>query len=269
MLLSYLRGRAAWKDVAGGFELDIQKLAMRLHDGAELQPTDFYLRTAKSINGKPATGVVRTNLLQLERIARLASYLPLEAGVRAQLEAYSPRGSVANLNVQWQGTLEKPDNYKIRGKFEDLALNQVGAMPGFSGLSLDVDGSDKSGRMNINSQQLVVDASGVMREPLTFTILTGQAGWRREHNELRITLDNAEVANDDLAGNVHGSYQTQAGTLGVLDLTASLARGDIRQAARYTPLIALNMEGNDWLNGALLAGHTEDLRIRIKGIWFF
>lgn len=265
MLLSYLHGRAAWKDVAGGFELDIQKLAVRLHDGAELQPTDFYLRTAKPINGKPASGVVRTNLLQLERIARLASYLPLEAGVRAQLEAYSPRGRVANLNVQWQGTLEKLDNYKIRGQFEDLALNQAGAMPGFSGLSLDVDGSDKSGRMNINSQQLVVDASGVMREPLTFTVLTGQAGWQREHNELRITLDNAEVVNDDLAGNVHGSYQTQAGTLGVLDLTASLARGDIRQAARYTPLIALDMEGNDWLNGALLAGHTEDLRIRIKG----
>ena len=45
---------------------------------------------------------------------------------------------------------------------------------------------------------------------------------------------------------------------GVLDLTAKLTRGDISRAARYTPLVALHQAGNDWLNGALLAGHTED-----------
>ena len=51
----------------------------------------------------------------------------------------------------------------------------------------------------------------------------------------------------------------------MLDLTGRLTRGDIRRAARYTPLIALDKAGNDWLNGALLAGHTEDFLIRIKG----
>src|SRR5574340_743522 len=265
MLLGYLRGRAAWKEAAGGFELAIKKLAVRLHDGVELPPTDLYLRNTEPFNGKPASGEVRADLLQLEKFATLASYLPLEAGLRDRLEAYSPRGSVVNLNLQWQGPVEKPDTYKIKGQFEDLALRQVGAMPGFSGLSLDVDGSDTSGRLNINSHQLVVDASGVMREALTFTLLTGRANWQREHNEFKITLDNTEVVNDDLAGYVQGSYQTQAGTLGVLDLTATLARGDIRHAACYTPLIALNKAGNDWLHGALLAGHTEDLRIRIRG----
>ncbi|MBI5626795.1 MAG: TIGR02099 family protein [Nitrosomonadales bacterium] len=44
-----------------------------------------------------------------------------------------------------------------------------------------------------------------------------------------------------------------------------MTRGDVKKAARYTPLIALNKAGNDWLNSALLAGHTEDFRIRIKG----
>ncbi len=265
MLLSSLRGRAIWKDVAGGFDVSAKNLAMRFQDGAEMQSSDLFFRIKEAINNQPATGEVRANLLQLEWLTRLVSYLPLEAGLRAQLEAYSPRGKVANLNVKWQGRFEKPDGYKIKGQFEDIALHQVGAMPGFSGLSLDVDGSDTSGRLNINSHQLVVNAPGVMREPLSFAILIGQAGWQRESNELKITLDNVSVVNDDLAGGLYGSYQTQAGTLGVLDLNASLTRGDVRQAARYIPLIALNKEGSDWLNGALLAGHTEDLRIRIKG----
>ena len=265
-----LRGRAAWKEVPGGMEVSTRHLAMRLQNGVELQPTDFYFRTAKVANGESATSEIRANLLQLESLTGLANFLPLEAGLRAKLDAYAPKGRVSNLYAQWQGALEKPEsykilNYKIKGKFENLALRQVGALPGFSGLSMDVDGSDAGGRLNINARHLVMDAPGVMREPLFFAALTGRAGWQRKRGELLINVDNMAVTNDDLAGNLYGSYQTKAGTLGVLDLTVSLTRGNVRRAARYTPLVALNKEGNDWLNGAMLAGHTEDFRVRVKG----
>lgn len=268
MRLLDLRGRAAWKEVAGGMEVSTRHLALRMQNGIELQPTDFYFRTAAK--GQSDASELRANLLQLESLTSLANFLPLEAGLRAKLDAYAPRGRVSNLNAQWQGTLEKPDsykilNYKIKGQFENLALRQAGALPGFSGLSADVDGSDTSGRLNVDSRHLVVDMPGVMREPLFFAALTGQAGWQRKRGELLVSVDNVAVANDDLAGNLYGSYQTKAGTLGVLDLTVSLTRGDVRRAARYTPLIALDMEDNDWLNGAMLAGHTEDFRVRVKG----
>ena len=270
MILLNLRGRAAWKELAGGMEISTRHLALRLQNGIELQPTDFYFRTAKAANRQSTVSEIRANLLQLESLTSLAKFLPLEASLRAKLDAYAPRGKVSNLNAQWQGALGKPDSYgiqsyKIKGKFENLALRQVGALPGFSGLSADVDGSDAGGRLNINSRKLAVDAPGVMREPLYFATLTGQAGWQRKRGELSINVDNVAVANDDLAGNLYGSYQTKAGTLGVLDLTVSLTRGDVRRAARYTPLVALNKEGNDWLNGAMLAGHTGDLRVRVKG----
>ncbi len=265
MVLLDLRGRAAWKDVTGGLEVSTNHLMMRLQNGVELQPTDFYFRAEKPGNGQPAKGEVRASLLQLESLAGLANFLPLEAGLRAKLDAYAPRGKVSGLNAQWHGAIEKPDSYKIRGKFENLAVRKVGEMPGFSGLSVDVDGSDASGSLNIKSHQLSVDASGVMREPLFFTTLTGKAGWRRKSGELSVNVDNIAVVNDDLTGTLHGGYQTQAGTLGVLDLTVNLTRGDVRRAARYTPLIALDKKGSDWLNGAMLAGHTEDFRVRVKG----
>jgi uncharacterized protein (TIGR02099 family) len=265
-----LRGRAAWQEVTGGFEVSTTHLAMRLQNGVEFQPTDFYFRAVNASNkqrvgGQPANGEIRANLLQLESLASLAKFLPMEADLRARLDAYAPRGKVSNLDAQWQGSPKKPDSYKLKGHFENLAVNQVGKMPGFSGLTVDVDGNEASGRLSINSRRLAVDAPGVMREPLSFATLTGQAGWQRERGELSIDVDNLAFANDDLAGSLYGGYHTLAGTFGVLDLTARLTRGDIRRAARYTPLIALNKEGNDWLNGALLAGHTEDFRLRIKG----
>src|ERR1019366_7302094 len=270
MALLELRGRAAWQEVTGGFEVSTTHLAMRLQNGVEFQPTDFYFRAVNASNkqrvgGQPANGQIRANLLQLESLASLAKFLPMETDLRARMDAYAPRGKVSNLDVQWQGSPKKPDSYKLKGHFENLAVNQVGKMPGFSGLTVDVDGNEASGKISINSRRLAVDAPGVMREPLSFATLTGHAGWQRERGELSIRVDNIAVANDDLAGNVYGSYHTLAGTFGVLDLTARLTRGDIRRADRYTPLIALNKEGNDWLNGALLAGHTEDFRLRIKG----
>ena len=260
-----LHGRAAWKRVAGGMEVSTRRLALRLKNGVELQPTDFYFRSTKAVGEQLAGGALRANLLQLESLTGLAMFLPLEAGLRAKLDAYAPRGKVSSLDAQWQGEIEGAEHFKIRGQFENLALRQVGVLPGFSGLSVGVDGSEAGGRLNIDSRRLVVDAPGALREPLLFATLTGQAGWERKGKEWSLKVDNIAVANDDLAGNLYGSYQSKAGTLGMLDLTVNLTRGDVRRAARYTPLAALDKEDNDWLNGAMLAGHTEDFRVRVKG----
>jgi len=260
-----LRGRATWQADEYSLEISTRQFSMRMQNGVRLLPTDFYLFTERDGNGQLTGGELRANQLELETLSGLAKYLPLETGMRTRLDEYAPNGKLSSLYVRWQGVPENPDSYNIKGHFENFGLHQVGKMPGFSGLTMDVDGGDAGGRMSFNSRQLKVDAPDVMREPLTFATLTGQAGWQHKRGEWSVKVDNISVANQDLAGNLYGNYQTIAGTRGVLDLTAKLTRGDIRSAARYTPLFALHRKGNDWLNGALLAGHTEDLRIRIKG----
>ena len=265
MDVHYLRGRAAWKTVADGWEISTKHLAMRLHNGLELKPTDFYFRTLLANKTHPAGGELRANLLQLESLVSLANFLPLDKVLRTQLDAYAPRGQVSDLNIQWHATPDKLLDYKVKGQFDNLAMQQVGTMPGFSGLTVGVDGDELSGHLNINARNLTVNAPGTMREPLLFQTLTGQAGWQREQGELAIRADNFAVANEDLAGNLYGSFHTQANTLGLLDLTISLTRADLKHAARYTPLMALAQKENDWLNEAMLSGHSEDFHLRIKG----
>ena len=258
-----LRGRAAWKDIEGDLEVSTSRLSMRLQNGIALPATDFYLRIAAKAKG--AGGELRANLLQLETLSSLASFVPLDAGLRAQLDAYAPRGRLSGLNLRWQGTLASPTEYRVTGRFDNLAVRRNGSIPGFSGLSFEVDGDEDGGNLNIDSRQLVVDAPDAMPEALSFATLTGQVGWTRKRGETQVNVDNVAVANADLAGNLYGSYRTQKGTLGVLDLTVALTRGDVAKAYRYTPLVALDKEDNDWLKGALQAGHTEDFRVRVKG----
>ena len=265
LVMLQVHGRAAWQEESGGFEVSTRDLALRLQDGLEFQPTDFYLRILNSNDGQRASGEIRANYLQLESLASLSKYMPIQTDLRSKLNAYGPRGKVSKLDAQWQGTPQKPGNFILKGHFDNLAINQVGEMPGISGLTIDLDGSNANGKFIVDSRRLAVDAPGEIREPLSFKTFIGQGGWRREDGELSIYVDNIAVTNDDLAGNLFGNYRTQAGTLGMLDMTAKLTRGDIRRAARYTPLIALAKEGNDWLAGSLLAGSTKDFRIRIKG----
>jgi uncharacterized protein (TIGR02099 family) len=265
MDVHYLRGRIAWKTVANGWEVATKRLSMRLRNGLQVQPTDFYLKTTGAGKTQPATGELHANRLQLESLVSLANFLPLDAALHTRLNEYAPRGQVSDLNVSWRGTPEKLIGYQIKGQFSNLALQQIGSMPGFSGLSAVVDGTEAFGHMYINSRNLTVNAPGVMREPLSFHTLTGQTEWQQEQGELHVRADNIAVANDDLAGNLYGSFHTKTGTLGVLDLTVNLTRGDIKRAARYTPLIALDKKQNDWLNEAMLSGHTEDFHLRIRG----
>ena len=263
MDVQYLHGRANWKTLADGWEMSTSKLSLGLKNGTRLQPTDFYFRTTDKSH--PSKGELRANLLQLESLTSLAGFFPLDAKLRDQLNAYQPRGKVSDLDVQWQIADEKLQNYKIKGQFENLAMKQVGKLPGFSGLTASIDGSDSSGNLSVNARNLTVDAPGIMREALSFGTLTGQANWRREKGEMSISVANISAVNDDLAGNAYGSYRTLAGTRGVIDLTVNLAHGDIRRAARYTPLAALHQKESDWLNSALLSGHTEDFHLRLKG----
>ncbi len=270
MEVNFLHGRAAWKTVKDGWEVSTRHLSMRLRNGIHLQPTDFYFRSLAGNTVHPASGELRANLLQLESLVSLSNFLPLDAAMREQMNVYAPRGRVSNLELQWQGVPNKHaprevPKFTLKGQFDNLALQPVGNLPGFSGLSVAVDGSDKQGNLNIKSQNLTVDARAAMREPLLFDTLTGQVKWQYENGEWAFKLDNVAVANDDLAGNLYGGFQTKTGTLGLLDLTVSLTRGDLRRAARYTPLIALAKKDNDWLNDAMLSGHTEDFHLRLKG----
>lgn len=265
LALRSLHGRAVWRASKDGFELETRQLTLRLQNGVVLPATDFYLRVAGLKPGKPVEGELRANSLRLETLTSLAAYIPMPVTVREQLDGYAPRGTVTGMDVHWQGNGADLPHFRVKAQFRDMAMRQVGKWPGFSGLTGEVDGDQDGGRLRIKSRQLAVDAPGIMREPVHADTLTGEARWQHEGGEFSLKINRLEVENEDLAGTAKVGYRTQKGTPGVLDLTVKLKRGDIRQAARYTPLIALKGKAGDWLHDALLAGKTDNLRIRIQG----
>ncbi|HLP97166.1 MAG TPA: YhdP family protein [Sideroxyarcus sp.] len=263
--LKELRGRIGWHALERGFEVSAGKLALRMRDGFEIKPTDFYLRLLEGEGSQQSSGEIRANALRFGAIVRLTDYLPLSSDIKRRLAEAQPRGSITGLRAQWQGGADDIVRYEIKARFDDLSLQRVGDFPGFSGLSGEVEGDDSGGTLKLNGNKFKLDAPQLFAEPVGFDTLAAQLGWQRNSRGLEIKLSNVELANADLAGTIYGSYQAEAEGPGSVDATVDMSRVAVRRTGRYTPLPAVNKETHDWLQAALLDGQASRFRVRLRG----
>ena len=265
--LRTLHGRVGWQDGEQGMEISTRGLSLRLRNGFELSPTDFYLRYALSLDKGQASGQVRANKLDLLGLSTLSEYLPFNRGFKLKLAAFAPRGILADLSADWdwQGDADKLLRFKLRARFDGMAMRQVGNVPGFSGLSGRIDGSDESGTLSLNSRNLTLDAPGIMQEKLLFDSVSAQVGWTDGGDGLGVTFANVAIANADMNGIMSGTYHTLAGSPGKVDITGHFTHAAVRHVDRYIPINALGKDTHAWLNSGLAGGHSDDVSLRLAG----
>ncbi len=264
--LHSLSGRLGWQALPGGFEFRAQRLGLAAKSGVNLPATDLLVRHVPAQGKKSATGEIRANGLYLEPLVKLADALPLSPEVRGNLAEISPQGSFRDFSVKWSGDWKSPQRYTAKGGFIGLGMKPHGKLPGFSGLSGNLDANEKSGTLALDSHSVRANFPELFREPLEMDALTAQMNWKKQKNSngLDINLTSLSLANRHLAGTLFGSYKMTGGTPGTVDLTGQFTRGDARQVGRYLPLV-IGQSTRDWLNTALLAGQSNDVRLRLKG----
>lgn len=263
--LRELRGRVGWHDLEHGFEITTRRLALQMRDGLKLNPTDFHLRLSGGKNTKQASGEMRANVLELADLGILSSYLPLDDNLKKQIADAAPQGRVTGLNARWQGSVGDIARYQIKARFDGLSLRRVGEMPGFSGLSGEVDGADTSGTFSLDSRNFKLDAPQLFAEPVEFDTFAARLGWYRNSRGLEVKASNIELANADLAGTIYGSYQAGPSSPGYVDATVDMKRVAVQHAGRYTPVSAVNKETRNWLQSALQGGQADSFRARLRG----
>ncbi|MGE5027967.1 MAG: YhdP family protein [Betaproteobacteria bacterium] len=262
--LQTLRGRLGWRELKGGYEFRMQGLSLSAQKGASLPATDLLVRRIRAQGKKPEEVEIRANGLYLEPLVKLADALPLPQAFRSDLTRLSPQGSFHDFSVNWSGDFAAPQRYAVKGRFAGLGMLPQGKLPGFSGLSGDLDASEKGGAMALNSKGARADFPGLFGAPLELDALTARLNWKNREKGLELNLSSLSVANAHLAGTLYGSYQTAENSPGVIDLTGQFSRADARQVGRYIPL-TIGQPTRDWLNAALLAGQSNDVRLRLKG----
>ncbi|MFA7299057.1 MAG: YhdP family protein [Sideroxydans sp.] len=265
LALQEVKGGVGWRQLRNGFEISANEFSLRMRDGFILPPINFLLNlNAKSGYGS-ASGEARVDALNLPDVGRLLDYLPLADRVKQGIADLGLQGSVRNLQASWQGDIDELLRYRVQAQFEQVAMRQFGKLPGFSGLSGRIDGSDSDGILLVDSHNLKVEAPGFLAEPLQFDRLTGQLDWlHNPQHGWNLKLNTMHVANADLAGTIFGSYQLADGP-GVADLTVNLVRASVQHAARYIPQHAFGDATYRWLQTGLQGGQADSFQLRVRG----
>ncbi|MCW5606309.1 MAG: hypothetical protein KIT18_17340, partial [Burkholderiales bacterium] len=262
--LAELSGRISWKQLADGFEFSTARLGLTAQEGLILHPADFMLRVRGGMDPQRMRGEVQANAIELQPLAALADRLPLSTEFRKRLGELAPKGSLYDVAVRWNGDWRQPAQYSARGRFQGLAMSRHGRIPGFSGISGNIDGNEKSGVLHLNTGGATLDMPLVFRDHLEFDAFTAQVAWSRDGDATDLRLNNISFSNGHLAGTLFGSYRAFPDRRGLIDLTGNLTRADARFASRYIPLV-VGKTARDWLDRAFLAGHSNDVALRVKG----
>lgn len=264
--LSNLAGRVGWKKTTNSVEFSTKQLALTTAGNLVLQPMDFLLKAALDAQGQVAAGEIRVNEIDIVPLISLADHLPFDDETRKRLAELAPRGRLFDAQTQWEGALPSPAKYRARARFEDLAMNRFGVIPGLQGISGTVDASEKGGNSQLTAREMKLDMPGVFKEVLPFDTLTAHAAWTRDlkGKGVEIKLSNVSYHNADLAGTLSGSYRTVPDQPGIIDLTGNLMRADARSIMRYLP-INVAKSARPWMENAFIAGTSGDVSFRVKG----
>jgi len=265
LALQRMHGHLGWRQSASGFEVSGERLSLRLRDGFMLHPTTFLFNLSARSGYRSASGEMKVDALDLSDINRLLVYLPVADDIRRKFADLAPQGHVKDLEASWQGDQDKLLRYKVRARFDQIGLRQTGDLPGVSGVSGWVEGSDSDGQLSLDSRNLRVEAPGFLSEPLFFERFYGKLDWQRNSQQgWDLKLNKVLISNADAEGTIHGSYQLNEGA-GIADLTVNLTRVEVKHAARYIPVHAFNEQTYRWLQTGLQGGIADSFMLRVRG----
>ena len=259
-------------------------------DGVQWPPGDLELAWKTGSDGAASGGSFAAGRLDLAVIAQIATRLPLGEALRKLLRESAPQGIASEIKASWDGAVDAPKHYRVAARLSGLALDahpaEAPATPGRPGLrnaSLVLDASDQGGKATLEIRDGGIELPGVFDDAVVpLAELSARLQWRIEARAgaspaLELQIRDARVANADAQGVLNATWRTGVGEgharggrfPGVLDLDATLTRGDALSAARYLPL-GISEGARHYVQRAVQGGNVTSANFRIKGdLWDF
>jgi len=292
LALAQIEGRLAAVRLERGWRLAARQFGFLTGDGIRWPRGDLSFAWRDVSNGVPAGGDFAAQRLDLALMAQVATRVPLGQTVRQLLAELAPQGSARELTAHWQGPLDRPDTYVVRGVLSDLSLaakaqaqaDAVGR-PGLRNATIVLNATEKGGDARLAIARGGIELPGVFAEPLVALDQLGASlQWRIEPSRtagapprIALAVKDVRFANADAQGELSGTWTTGPGEgtarggryPGQLELTGKLTRGVATSVARYLPL-GLPDDTRSYVARAVRAGQVNAMTVRVRGdLWDF
>jgi uncharacterized protein (TIGR02099 family) len=183
--------------------------------------------------------------------------------------AQSVKGHLEWRDIPWAGDLSLMSAGQWQGKlaFENAQLEPHGRIPGFSGLSGQIEGDQRAGQLTLHGERAHVDLPAVFAQSrIALTRMVAALRWNAVPQGMKITLTQAKFSNEDATGEAAGGYVFPAHGegLGSIDLVARLQRAAGSAVWRYIPRV-VSADVSAWLRDAVRAGQAENVVLKLRG----
>lgn len=262
--LEQLTGRLDVQQAPGYFRVHTRKLTLDTRSGIHLSPLDLALEWRGEM-GKPGQGSFSANEFDLQTLAGLAAYLPLDATTRDLLAKYQPKGEVRNAVASWDARGGEWKKYNLKAGFENLGLSAYGVVPGAQGLIGQVEASERGGKLSIEAAKSSIELPAVFAESeIPLSQLLAQVAWKPQDKEVLVEIESLEFKGPHASGYVSGTYQKGEEGPGVIDLKGGISQAQASEVWRYIPKV-VSADVPAWLRQGLRAGTGTDAKLVLKG----
>ena len=251
-----------------------------------LNDADGWLIAANDLRATTPAGEWPLSSLRLEtntdtegRVVMLnarASYLNLADAVtagpwlndqqRGWLTDFDPTGVIRDLEVTLSDLDTEMPRFNVSAELDDVGVAAQGKRPGVRGFSGSLRADSTSGRLEIDTDNLVVTIPGVLGQALGFNTTSGTVIWRRSNNRTTVLSDSIVMRNDffDSETSVELSI-VDGGGAPFVDLESSFSISDIAVAKRYVPFMPKRPRMSQWFQEGPVAGRIESGFARLYG----
>lgn len=270
--LPWVAGRLGATQQDGAQALFTQGLEFEMADGLRWPGGNVRVAHTQARDSKPAQGSVSADRLDLAALSQIATRLPVDAAVRAQLAAYAPQGVVESLEAQWTGPLAQPQDFSAKGRVSGLALaprpQDAAGIPGISGADVAFEVGPQQGKAHVSVRNGVVLTPGVFDDPaIALERLQADVSWKQVQERVQVQVRSLEFANADAQGELEADWQTGQGAdrfPGTLDLRGTLSRAAGNRVYRYIPKV-VDPEVRAYLQASIQAGQASNVKFKVKG----
>ena len=263
LALTRIEGRLGWHDDPTRREVFAHQLAVSGPGELRFDATDFQVTMRYDASG-PIDGNAVFNRLELAPLRQIGAYLPLPTRWRDDLARYAPRGTVDATTVHWTGDIAAPSAFDASTNFAGLGFAGQDEGPGVTGLSGSLTATDHDGTIKLNSRTVAVHWPRLFSQTIGLDSAQGQLRWRKTPDGYTFRVDQLALANADAASVINGEYRMLGEGPGAVDGSAQFSRLDGPQLYRYVPLAA-GAGVREWLRTSLLAGTSNDVRLKVTG----
>jgi uncharacterized protein (TIGR02099 family) len=181
------------------------------------------------------------------------------------LDGLAPDGIVRNLVATISDLHTDSPRYAVSADLENTGIAVYEDRPGFRGFTGRLRADWSGGRLEIRSQDMVVDLGSYLTEPIPIDLASGTVIWRRSGERITVLSDNIAISNADLDSQNNVQVTLDKGEAPVIDLVSRWSITDIGSAKRFIPGQVMHRKLYDWFQYALVSGSIPTGTTRLYG----